>query len=76
MAVIAIAPTPLTCLPGAVLVGAAAGTFLAVDWALITDLVPKASAGRHMGISNVATATNGLVALLLRHVVEPRERAA
>ena len=112
MAVIAIAPTPLLCLPGAVLVGAGAGTFLAVDWALITDLVPKVSAGRYTGISNVATATNGLVAgilggilvdlcyalgypgarpraayliaivsfglgaLLLRHVVEPRERAA
>lgn len=112
MAAIAIAPTPLLSLPGAVLVGAGAGTFLAVDWALITDLVPKASAGRYMGISNVATATNGLVAgilggilvdlcyalgypgagpraaylvaivafglgaLLLRHVVEPRERAA
>lgn len=112
MAVIAVAPTPLFSLPGAVLVGAGAGIFLAVDWALITDLVPKASAGRYMGISNVATATNGLVAamvggifvdvsynlgnpgagpraaylfaivvfgigaLLLRHVVEPRERAA
>jgi MFS family permease len=112
MAIIAIAPTPLLSLPGAILVGAGAGTFLAVDWALITDLVPKASAGRYMGISNVATATNGLVAgivggifvdvfyglgnpgvgpraaylfsilifgigaLLLRRVVEPRERAA
>jgi MFS family permease len=112
MAIIAIAPTPLLSLPGAILVGAGAGTFLAVDWALITDLVPKVSAGRYMGISNVATATNGLVAgilggilvdlcyalgypgarpraayllaivsfglgaLLLRHVVEPRERAA
>ena len=112
MAIIAVAPTPLLSLPGAILVGAGAGTFLAVDWALITDLVPKASAGRYMGISNVATATNGLVAgivggvfvdvfyglgnpgggpraaylfsilvfgigaLLLRSVVEPRERAA
>ena len=26
-----------------------AGTFLAVDWALMTDIIPKASSGRYMG---------------------------
>ena len=44
------------------LIGIASGTFLAVDWALMTDIIPKASSGRYMGISNVATATNGVVA--------------
>ena len=43
--------------------------FLAVDWALLTDLVPKASAGRYMGISNVATATAGLVGLAIGAIV-------
>ena len=42
-----------------------AGAFLAVDWALMSDIVPKASTGRYMGISNVATASAGTVALAL-----------
>jgi MFS family permease len=36
-----------------------------VDWALMSDIVPKASTGRYMGISNVATASAGTVALAL-----------
>jgi MFS family permease len=32
-----------------------------VDWALMTDIIPKSSSGRYMGISNVATATNGVI---------------
>ena len=28
---------------------------LAVDWALMTDIIPKAATGRYMGLSNVAT---------------------
>ena len=39
----------------AALFGAANGIFLAVDWALMTDIIPRASAGRYMGMSNVAT---------------------
>ena len=41
------------------------GSFLAVDWALITEIIPKASSGRYMGISNVATASSGVLALIL-----------
>ncbi len=41
------------------LFGAANGSFLAVDWALMTDIIPRASAGRYMGMSNVATASAG-----------------
>lgn len=42
--------------------GACLGTFLAVDWALMTDIIPKAESGRYMGISNVVTAGSGLIA--------------
>jgi MFS family permease len=52
-------------LVGAVLVGIASGTFLAVDWALMTDIIPKASSGRFMGISNLAVALAGPTAGLL-----------
>ncbi len=60
MTICALAPTKELFLPGAILVGVAAGSFLAVDWALMTDIIPKAESGRYMGISNVATATNGV----------------
>jgi MFS family permease len=39
--------------------------FLAVDWALMTDIIPKASSGRYMGISNVATASAGVLAIAI-----------
>jgi MFS family permease len=69
MTVVTLAPAiPVTVLGGLIL-GAGFGMFLAVDWALLTDLVPKASAGRYMGISNVATATAGLVGLAIGAVV-------
>ena len=65
MGICALAPTKELFLPGAVLVGVAAGSFLAVDWALMTDIIPKAESGRYMGISNVATATNGVFVTFL-----------
>ena len=61
----AIAPVLPVALFGAGIFAVAAGAFLAVDWALMSDIVPKASTGRYMGISNVATASAGTVALLL-----------
>ena len=51
-------PSPIV---GAALFGASAGTFLAVDWALMTDIIPRASSGRYMGLSNVATAASTIV---------------
>lgn len=30
----------------------------------MTDIIPKASSGRYMGISNVATATSGIFAVM------------
>ena len=50
---------------GVILYGLSAGSFLAVDWALMTDIIPKASSGRYMGLSNVATASAGLLALAI-----------
>jgi MFS family permease len=54
-AVIALAPSVPVVLIGAFAFGASQGTFLAVDWALMTDIIPRVSAGRYMGLSNVAT---------------------
>ena len=45
------------------------GSFLAVDWALLTDIIPKASAGRYMGIVNIATATNAVAAAFVGGLV-------
>jgi MFS family permease len=59
----AVAPTLPIAMLGAGLFALSAGAFLAVDWALMSDIVPKASTGRYMGISNVATASAGTVAL-------------
>ena len=64
MAIVAAAPVILIAVVGAALFGAGVGMFLAVDWALMTDIIPKASSGRYMGISNVATATSGVVAVM------------
>jgi len=64
MLIVALAPIIPVVVVGAALFGAGSGMFLAVDWALMTDIIPKASSGRYMGISNVATATAGIFSLL------------
>jgi len=63
MAIAALAPNVPIALVGAALFGISAGMFLAVDWALMTDIIPKASAGRYMGLSNVATGSSALLAV-------------
>jgi MFS family permease len=62
LVVMAAAPSFLVFLFGAMLLGVASGTFLAVDWALMTDIIPKAASGRYMGISNIAVAAAGTLA--------------
>ena len=62
---VALAPTFPWMVVALVPVGISAGTFLAVDWALMTDIIPKATTGRYMGISNVATAISGPIARVL-----------
>ena len=65
LAVAGIAPNIPVALVGAGLFGLSAGMFLAVDWALMTDIIPRASAGRYMGLSNVATGASTIVALIV-----------
>ena len=62
---IAIAPAVPVAVVGAALFGASQGTFLAVDWALMTDIIPKASSGRYMGLSNVVTASSTTIAVII-----------
>jgi MFS family permease len=59
MAITAIAPSIEVFVLGVVMIGVASGTFLAVDWALMTDIIPKAASGRYMGISNIAVVVGG-----------------
>ena len=63
LTMVAGAPVLAIAFGGALLYGISAGMFLAVDWALMTDIIPKASSGRYMGLSNVATASAGVLAL-------------
>ena len=63
--VLGLAPSMPVFILGAVFLGVATGTFLAVDWALMTDIIPKAASGRYMGISNIATASAGSLATVI-----------
>lgn len=45
-----------------VLIGAATGAFLSVDWAFTIDVIPRSEAGRFLGFSNIATAGSGIIA--------------
>jgi hypothetical protein len=51
---------PLIIVAGSI-IGIGAGTFMATNWALGTDLVPRQEAGRYLGISNLAGAGAGIV---------------
>ena len=63
LGIVALAPVLAIAFLGALIYGISAGIFLAVDWALMTDIIPKASSGRYMGLSNVATASAGVLAV-------------
>ena len=62
LGIVALAPALPIVYAGVAIYGVSAGIFLAVDWALMTDIIPKASSGRYMGMSNVATASAGVFA--------------
>jgi len=51
---------PMVMVAGSI-IGIGAGTFMATNWALGTDLVPPSQAGRFLGISNLAGAGAGIV---------------
>ena len=59
MAVTAVSPSIEVFVIGVIAIGVASGTFLAVDWALMTDIIPRAASGRYMGISNIAVVAGG-----------------
>ncbi len=63
LAIVAATPNLVGAYIGVAIYGVSAGIFLAVDWALMTDIIPKASSGRYMGMSNVATASAGVFAV-------------
>jgi MFS family permease len=65
LGIVAAAPSLPIAYAGVALFGISAGIFLAVDWALMTDIIPKASSGRYMGLSNVATASSGVLAVAI-----------
>jgi MFS family permease len=69
MAVTAISPSIEVFVLGVVMIGVASGTFLAVDWALMTDIIPKAASGRYMGISNIAVVVGGPFAAVIGGVL-------
>jgi MFS family permease len=56
---LAVAPAYWVVVAAAVPIGICSGVFLGVDWALMTDIIPKAESGRYMGISNIAVAGAG-----------------
>ncbi|MGZ6344393.1 MAG: MFS transporter [Candidatus Limnocylindrales bacterium] len=62
-AIVLVAPSVQVAIVGGVVIGIASGTFVAVDWALMSDIIPKADAGRYMGLSNVATGLAGTLAV-------------
>ena len=59
---IAFGPEYWMVIAAAVPIGICSGVFLGVDWALMTDIIPKAESGRYMGISNIAVASAGPIA--------------
>jgi len=69
MAGITISQTPTQALLCVIPIGVGGGVFLAVDWALMTDIIPKAESGRYMGISNVVTGASGALAAAIAFVI-------
>ena len=61
----ALAPSIPVAVVAAAIFGGSQGTFLAVDWALMTDIIPKAASGRYMGLSNVATQSSTTIAVII-----------
>jgi len=56
-----VSPNMTMVLISGVLIGMASGTFMTVNWALGTDLVPPEEAGRYLGVSNLAGAGAGVL---------------
>jgi len=72
MLLVAIAPTAWLAIAAFVPFGIGVGIFLSVDWALMTDVIPKETTGRYMGILNAGTAAAGPVFLFVGGLVMDR----
>jgi MFS family permease len=62
---VAVAPTPQLAVVSWVPFGIGMGIFLSADWALMSDVIPKHTAGRYMGILNAGTAMAGPVYIVI-----------
>ncbi len=62
---VARALSPVEALPGLVLIGVGSGSYIAVDWALMTSTIPRISSGRYMGLANIANSISGPIALII-----------
>ena len=64
---LAVAPgdAPAVGLLGSLFLGAGSGAYLAVDWALMTEIIPLAASGRYMGIANIANSLSGPIGLAI-----------
>ena len=69
---VVLSPTPLVATAFIVVLAIGGGSFFAVDWALMTDIIPKVTSGRYMGISNVVTAGAGPISAAISGVVMDR----
>ena len=69
MAGVGAAPSPAWAIAAYVPFGLGAGVFLSVDWALMTDVIPKETTGRYMGILNAGTAAAGPVYLFVAGLI-------
>jgi len=65
LAAVAVAPSPGLAVLAWVPFGIGMGLFLSADWALMSDVIPKATAGRYMGILNAGTAMAGPVFIIV-----------
>ncbi len=62
---VAFAPNTTFAIAAFVPFGIGMGAFLSVDWALMTDVIPKDTSGRYMGILNAGTAMAEPVYLII-----------
>jgi MFS family permease len=70
LAAVAIAPSPALAVAAWVPFGIGMGLFLSADWALMSDVIPKATSGRYMGILNAGTAMAGPVFIIVAGPVQ------
>jgi MFS family permease len=72
MLLVALSPSEWLAIAAFVPFGIGVGIFLSVDWALMTDVIPKETTGRYMGILNAGTAAAGPVFLIVAGLVLDR----